>query len=281
MSQTTYNATLAAGYAGLLADITASEIVSKRNSDAAAALPFGIGVKQDTADDDAKPPTSLTDKLMGVLVYSNSHNNIGLLTLSATIAGASVLTGDRIDVMTKGKIYAFPEQTVANTDPVYCRFATSVNTGTLTQKGSFRKDADGVAQVSTVTPTAANTTIYVLKVETTDKNGKRSVFEFEYISDGSATATEIVTGFKTLMAADAVFAALVAATGTTTLIMTTVDTTGSVTFTSQSEGDGVLAVAATTPAAATASLVKGAKWATAGSTTVPAMLQFHDLVANS
>jgi hypothetical protein len=65
-----------------------------------------------------------------------------------------------------------------------------------------------VAQVITVTPTAANTYIYSVTINDT---------EFSFTSDGSATAAEIVTGLIALINAGS---EPVTASGTSTLILT-------------------------------------------------------------
>lgn len=69
------------------------------------------------------------------------------------------------------------------------------------------------AQVDTVTPSAVNSTVYTFEIE--EDNGK--VWQYSTTSDGSATATEIVTAFKTLINAEDI---PVTASGTATLILT-------------------------------------------------------------
>lgn len=73
------------------------------------------------------------------------------------------------------------------------------------------KSAPGsyVAQIDTATPVAANDALYRVTIDDTN---------YDFTSDSSATATEIVTGLKALINADAF--AEPAATGSTTLILT-------------------------------------------------------------
>lgn len=268
MSQTSYPTALPAALPGLLYDLETKKVRSKVNGESVS-LPFGIGLAEGAATEKAALPAAATDKCIGISMRVAGQNNLG----SGSTATA-ILAGDRFSIMRSGSCYAQPEQTVAKGDPVYMRFATSVNDGTLTQKGSFRKDPDGVAQVTTLTPTAGNSSAFSVRVKFSDES-----YTFTMTSDGSGTATEIVTGLKTAMAADAAFTARVVATGTTTLILT--GQTAGEAFTVTNVSDGVLAVAATTPAAPTASKVKGARWGTAGTASTFAVVDFDDLTANS
>lgn len=72
-------------------------------------------------------------------------------------------------------------------------------------------------------------------------------FDFNVLSSGSATATNINDLFRAQMAANAAFSALVTASGTATLILTGV--TAGTDFSVYSNGPGVVAIASTTPAA--------------------------------
>lgn len=258
--QTTYNLVAPAGSAGFLADTDDVVAASYYNGEAAD-LPVGIGVVEDGATSGkAKLPAAATNLLAGIVFNTYGRDPNGLTT-------GAYATGSQIPVMQKGKCFVSPEQTVTPADPVYMRFAASVNTVALTQKGSFRKDADGVAGVLTVTPTVANSKIYVLRVEVAGKN-----FEFEFQSSGASSAAEIVTGFKTAMALDAEFTALVVATGANTLILT--GQVAGASISAVSMGDGALPVAITTAPAATAVLVKGAKWLVGAAASGVATLHF-------
>ena len=112
--------------------------------------------------------------------------------------------------------------------------------------------------MKTATPTAANTTVYTLDLYV----GGR-FFVFSITSDASATATEICDAFRTAMAADAEFTALVVATGTATLILTLQAAAGTADFDVYSTGAGAIAIADTTAgvtAVATAVQVKGCRY---------------------
>lgn len=92
------------------------------------------------------------------------------------------------------------------------------------------------AQVATLTPTAANTTVYTIALE--EDNGK--LWAFAVTSDADATATEIVTLFKTAINNTDI---PITASGTATLVLTA-DVVGEG-FTVR-ETDSNIAVAATT-----------------------------------
>jgi hypothetical protein len=143
------------------------------------------------------------------------------------------------------------EQDVTEADPVFVRYSANGGSTTL---GAFRKDADGVADVWTLTPAASqNSTLFTVRVSVPGQGS----WTFTYISDSTMTAAEVVTGFQTAMAADAAFTALVVASGSSTLILTA--QTAGVALVPTSVGPGLFSsITNTTPAAAHARRVKGA-----------------------
>lgn len=272
MSQTSYSRKFVNAFAGMLGD-SGPRYIQTRINGSGSDLPAGIGVKDTTTEQNSDVPSAATDALSGIIVNTFARDpGTGSTALSGT---AAIKSGNEMNVLSEGTIFVKPEQTVAIGDLPFVRFATSANTPSLTQKGSFRKDADGAAQVSTGTPTATNSLVYVVRVAFDGKaQGSRpATYEFEYQADASATAAEIVTGLKAVMAADSAFTARVVATGTTTLILTA-QTAGEA-FTVNSEGDGGISWAATTPPAATARAVKGARFLKpSDSTTGVALMYF-------
>lgn len=100
--------------------------------------------------------------------------------------------------------------------------------------------------VKTLTPTAANDTVYNLLFDF-NVGGTTESYHFTTTSDSSATATEIADAFRVLFAASAAFTARVVATGTATIILTAQAGSGA-DFTVRSTGPGVIAIANTTPA---------------------------------
>jgi hypothetical protein len=133
MSQTSYPTALVTALAGMLADIGPNRTRSMRNADAAE-IAFGLGVtlKASDTDDAAKLPAASGDKLAGIVMHTQVSRTETLANLSA------VEIGGRANVLEQGKIWVAVEGAVVAGGAVYCRYAT----GTGTQKGAFRADAD-------------------------------------------------------------------------------------------------------------------------------------------
>lgn len=246
-AQTSYSRNPSAAFAGMLGD-SRNHVISSRLNGESSNVPAGVFMAQGT-EGKAASLAAATDKLCGIVLNSFARNpGDSALSLSGTEAyGPKAI----MPICEEGPVWVVCEEAMAIGDDVYVRYSTN-GTGKLIV-GAVRNDPDGVAQVTTVTPTAANSTEYSLRVQLS--NGKS--YTFSMVGDGSASATEIVTGLKTAMAADAAFTAAVVATGTTTLILT-----GQVAgdaFVVSEVSDGVLAVVATTPPAAHCRKVKGAR----------------------
>lgn len=251
MSQTTFNVTPAVAFAGLLGDSNQDGFKTSRYNGEASAMPFGIGVKQDTDQEKVKLYTTGA-QLAGVLVhtpYLDNRKLSGALGLDAAEMG---------NVLRSGRIWVTAEGTVAAGAQAYCRHTS--DGGSNTQQGTWRGDVDGVAQVTTVTPTLANTTLYSLDVFA----GGRP-FHFEYTSDGTATAIEICDGLRAVMVADAAFTALISVpgAGAATLVMTAVS--AGVPFQVYTGGSpgAYTSITLTTPASTRADLAVGCRFVTA------------------
>lgn len=252
MSQTVYNTNMAKGYAGQLADDSDHRVVSLLNGEASTALPFGIAVAKGASDSECLLPAASTDKLLGLTVRDSSIQSASVSSNGAIIADAMA------SVLTEGTMYVLPEQTVAKGDPVFVRYTAGA--GAL-KVGRLRKDADGTAQVNTLTPTAVNSTIYNLAV---------SGYAYAATSDGSATATEIVTAFKDLVNAQSALHGVVA-TGTTTLILTA--SVAGAPFTTSFGANW--AEVATQANVAKAARFPGAEWDEAGAADAPTKLSLN------
>lgn len=157
---------------------------------------------------------TLTARRAG-LAYSLSSSDGNVAAASVTAASASVAV-------------PFGVATVQTADGVCDVPRASANT----------------AQVTTGTPTAANSTFFKVAITMIDRPGQ-PVYTAEYTSDGSGTAAEIAAG---LLAAvnTAMPAGSVLASGTDTLILTS-EVPGE-RFSVASIGVGVIAFAATTAA---------------------------------
>ncbi len=227
--QLTYPLENALGFEGMLAD-AAGKVADSLTNEEVVAVPFGRGVIKGTAADQFLLPSADGDVMLGVTLHTHA-------TEDPTDDG--IASEETAAILRKGRIIVTPETTIAIGDPVFLRHTLGA-AGEVA--GRFRNDADGVQQVTTVTPTAGNTLLYTIDVFAGGK-----LFSFFMTSDGSGTATEVVTAIKALMAADAVFTALVVATGTSTLILTAVDE--GVEFQATDGGSpGGMVVVATTPA---------------------------------
>lgn len=238
--------------------------LSSRLNNSGAEMPAGVGVYE-SAEGKVTNPSASTHKLAGVVVNDYSRDPNGLSGNSSAYKSAVMMP-----LLEEGAIMVVVDQDVAVNDDVFVRY-TANGTGKLVV-GAFRKDADGVAEVHTITPTAVNSTVYGMTVEYTNALGRLVAKTFLYTSDGSATAAEIVTGFQTAMALDAEFTAAIVATGSTTLILT--GQVAGVSFTVTQAGLGAWTEVLTTPAAPHARKVKGAYWVTGG-TSAAGLAELH------
>lgn len=90
--------------------------------------------------------------------------------------------------------------------------------------GEARADVDGVAQVATVTPDAAQHSVTVaieIRLLTGPYAGYSKVLLYQ--TDASMTATEVCDAFRTDLNLDSILAAQIVDTGTATLILTAVN----------------------------------------------------------
>lgn len=259
MSQTAYNQSLAVGRAGMLADGGNRHVISKNNQ-SGGALNFGLAVVQGSADNECTLPASAADvtgqgKLLGVALIDLSVEN----KYPEDSSAAAYVAGAMVNVLNKGRAWVTVEEAVTPTSPVYVRFAT--DGGTNTQPGSFRASSgatgSAVAQVDTLTPTAVNSTQYFVEI----KNAAGDLVTYEFTSDGSATATKIVTGFTALMANDPT----VTVSGTTTLILTA-KTAGTAFTTFADSNMAIVHTTANASTTATAAQVTNARYLTTQAT---------------
>jgi hypothetical protein len=216
-------------------------------------LSVGVGVCQHSSvDSGVVLPAAKTDKVLGIVLNDQGRNPNGATT--------GAWKADRMAPMkVEGPAYVAIDQDVTPRDDVYIRYAASGNAQTG-EVGSFRKDGDGVAQVVTLTPTAANSTPYRVTA-----HGDGKAMTFETTSDGSATATEICDALRTLMLANPDFAAqfTLPASGAATLVITSrrqneafgIDTSGAA---------GVIAAVVTTSPSGTARRMRGQRWLASG-----------------
>lgn len=269
MPQTSVSASMPKAFPGMKGDSRKDgHDRSYYNSEASAEMPFGICVAQGSADDAAILPAAASAKLVGVIIHSHTYDS------RVDFGTTGLKPKTTLSVMSKGSIWVLVEQAVTRGDIGYVRIGTSANDGTKTQKGAWRKDADGTARVITVTPTAANDTDYGLRVSVGDDD-----FTFNVRSDASATATEIADAFRTQMAANAEFTALITASGTTTLVLTAA--VAGVDFSAENAGPGTLGIVSTTAAAPSAVQAAGTRFLTSASAGEVALLDVDFLVTRA
>lgn len=246
MSQTAYTVAPALAFRGLLGDPNDDKFAIPMSNGAAAAVGFGIMVRRDAANpEDQFDILSAAGQVpLGIPVHTQAQEDPSL----ADPLGIALL--EPASILRRGRIWVPVEAAVVVTDPVYFRHTT----GSGTEIGAFRPDADGAAEVSTLTPNpVVNSINYTVDIRIGDHD-----YHFEYTADASATATEICDGIRAAMVLDATFTALVVATGTTTLILTAQNVGQLIGIVSS--GPGLFDIVETTPPAPTCDLASDAQW---------------------
>ena len=216
-------------------------------------IPFGRAVVMNGNESRCRLPEVAADignLTLGVARHSLAFENNANNALEYPI-------NSQISILRKGRVWVkVLEAVLAGDDAFVCYEDNS----TTAVRGGFRKSGEGVAQVTTLTPTAANATPYSVAIGS---------FGYDYLSDGTATATEVVTD---LLAQINLQTALhgVTATGTATLILT-----GAVGVAFSVSQSANMAAAATTPVTANAARLPGAKFMSAASTGGIAILELN------
>lgn len=261
MSQTAYSVDPALAFRGLLGDPNDDKFAIPLSNGAAAAQGFGIMVKRDAVnpEDQFDIIAAAGDTPLGILVHTQAQQDPAL----ADPLGVSLL--EEASILRRGRIWVAVEEAVTTLNPVFYRHTAK---GGNTEIGQFRSDADGVAEVSTLTPTVVIDTVYTVDVHIGEED-----FHFEILSDGTATATEICDAMRVAMALDATFTAQVVASGTTTLILT--GQTAGVDLDVVSSGPGVFTIVETTPSAPTAEVLSNAQWLLSSAAAGVALLELN------
>lgn len=249
--QTSYSIYQSAGLAGALYDMKETDVMTYV---AAATVPFGVMVSKGTGDSVCKLPTTAAEVLASLGLALRVEKE------QATVGGndASYAAKDPISVMKKGRAWVAVEEAVNDGDDVYIRYANGIADSALVQKGAFRKSYDGTAQVTTLTPTAANGKSYEIQIRDADGD---VVATASYTSDSDGTATEICDGLRAALGTVSGYAF----TGTATLIITA--SVPGVAFTVTSSGDGAFSSITTgTANAKSAEKLPNAKYITTQAT---------------
>jgi hypothetical protein len=248
MSQLDYTIDQAVGFEGQLADLSLRDTevgVAETEILVGKLLTMGSSLSQVKHPDSA---AKITDKKLvrGIA----SHHHAMESKYPAGSGNYSYPQNASVNVLRKGRVWVKPEQVVtAGVSKVFARFANGILDNLLVQKGALRKDRDGTAQVNTLTPTVTNADNYSVTVY--DELGK-VVASGDYLSDGTATAAEIVAGLKAALGTPVD----VVLTGANTLIITAAEAGKPFTLGLSAN----LASVATTANAQTAAEVPEAKW---------------------
>lgn len=105
----------------------------------------------------------------------------------------------------------------ASSDPEYVAAGYLMSQAQAPEQFLVGRRLTEVAQVDTITPTVVNLTEYTVTINGTD---------FDFTSDGSATAAEIVNGLLALINADVTIAAILTATNVANTLVLTADVAG-------------------------------------------------------
>jgi hypothetical protein len=132
MSQTSYSLTIAAAFAGMLADTGDNDIFGAVQAESSLEIPFGVMVCKGTGDNDAKLPAAADAKLLGVLVHSHSYEP------KIDLGTTGVKPGAVLNVLNSGRVWVLVEENVTREDRAYVRYAAGAGG---TQLGAFRKSA--------------------------------------------------------------------------------------------------------------------------------------------
>ncbi len=169
--QTSVTTAMAPAFAGMLADTSGKRCSAKYSEEASAEIPFGVMVCRGTDKDDGAlllntSSAAMADILLGVVVHSHAYdkdNELGDTGLKSAVS---------FDVLTHGRIYVLPEETVHPGDAVRVRAVA----GGSEVKGAFRTTADSTDCVD-ITSFARwarggdSTTPAILELDMTYANG--------------------------------------------------------------------------------------------------------------
>lgn len=184
--------------------------------------------------------TDTEDLIAGVTLRPVAHEANGESGLAS--ASDVIAVGHMADVAHEGEVMMLNSGATAASPGGVVHVVRAVTGGD--ELGEARAAADGVLQVETVTPDAAQHSVTVaieIRLLTGARAGYSKVLLFQ--TDGTMTATEVCDAFRTDLNLDSVLAPLIADTGTATLILTStdLDTTFEVNIV-----EGLFTIAATT-----------------------------------
>ena len=236
---------------------TGANTIANSQEAGGSGIEFGLMVAQGTGDKEYRALTSTDtlEDLVGIL-FRTDGNHFHSLENDTTSAVDASQRGKTMAIMEKGRVWVTAQDAVAPGEPVFVRRAQTSSAG---QVGGFLSAPAGGAQVATVTPTAAELDFMILIEYTPPGGTPQAVPLLSANPDGSATATEIADAWRTAAAtaqADGVLAGFTFG-GTSTL---TITGPAGESFRVSDVGEGVSAVADTTPADVDALYVPFCRW---------------------
>lgn len=191
-----------------------------------------------------KLPTADTDIFVGIVQFRHEDINFQL----APSAQHAYPAGSQIPVDPDGMHVVLASEAVTPGAPVRVTKTTGLYRTT---------DTGSTAQISTVTFSAVNSTLYVLGFTVNNLNGTQSFYRATYTSDGSATATEIRDGLQASMISQAI--PITPVDLSTDGLTLTSDVAGA-SFTVAEDPTGSIAFAAVTASVTGTLLLKNATW---------------------
>lgn len=134
MSQTDYSLTMAAAFAGMIADDGPTDIASALSEEASAEIPFGVFVAKGAVERTCELPDASTDLLEGVVVASQRYEP----GVGGNIGTTGIKPKGPVNVMRSGRVYVKVEEAVVVGDRPHVRYASGAGG---TQLGGVRKSA--------------------------------------------------------------------------------------------------------------------------------------------
>lgn len=133
--QTSYTVAPAAAYAGMLADDTDNDIMTLKNAEASASMPFGIVVAFKTSSPASDKDTILPasgGKLAGIVVHSHDYERTFTLpdgTTAGELDSTGLKVGTEMAVLWRGCVWVKVQQAVVPGDRLFvCHTANAVYT---------------------------------------------------------------------------------------------------------------------------------------------------------
>lgn len=166
MPQTSVSLAMAVAFDGMQVDGGECRIESYVSEEAADEIPFGVCVKQGTADDQCLKLTAITDKLIGITVHSHAYQK------DVEIGTTGVKPKMTLGVAVRGQLWVPVEEAVTPASDVHVR---AVAAGAEVA-GAFRDTADGA---DTIDISA------FARFKSTTTGAGRAILEFDFTNRGA------------------------------------------------------------------------------------------------